>query len=253
MTSHSENQDLDIEDDEPVAVTSMEQMASSLDSDKNVIMSRLRAAQQKVVALGHNKRNDFQKFNYVSAEAFIAACKDALTSSGLTLVTSFTGVRPIGETMFIASRMLRLNGMVVHETEWVWSIEEKGRPPDKALAAAHTSSFAYALRDLLIVPRVSKDEAARMIEHAAKDDFNDESNNPQQPEPVARAKPKPADVKIAVRDSSSFANGVDGDIDPATITTLEQLKEIFSMLSPVAQKRLRAGFSKRREELEGAG
>lgn len=114
----------------------------------------LYAAQHSLHAVAKDRRNEFSKYNYVSVDGMVSACRDALHENGLmvsrssfsidlatnTLVNRFVLVEP--ETG--ASRS--------YETPWLF-FEEKGKPIDKALAGALSSSLNYFLRDLLLVVR----------------------------------------------------------------------------------------------------
>jgi len=102
------------------------------------------------------------RYAYVSADQMVTECRKALHSAGLILVRESYSVQWAQE----AGAILYSNYLLVHaasgisvtSTQSPWFIiEAQGRPLDKALAGALTTSLSYFLRDLLLVPR--EDEA----------------------------------------------------------------------------------------------
>lgn len=145
--------------------------------------ARLHAALAKAILQTHevekDARNKFHGYNYASAEAVYRAAREALAANGLALVPTTTRIRPSREDeMFWAPGATKQDppvwtriGLVlvrayvlVHEGggaldlgEQEWPIvPERGRPEDKAVAAADTASLSYRLRDLLQLPRVEE-------------------------------------------------------------------------------------------------
>ena len=125
------------------------------------IRAALLVAQSSVDSIAKDARNSFHNYAYVSADGMIGAARAALhvaglvvrrsrwelASDGCTVASTFeTHYPPTGETW----------------TDTVsWPIVvEKGRPVDKAVAGALTTSFGYWLRDLLALPR--EDDAVSM-------------------------------------------------------------------------------------------
>lgn len=138
-------------------------------------------ARAKFVHVRFNKRNKFHNYDYADSEAVIDAGRRALQSAGLALIREshsivyppemlHPGVRQWdGEsgrgvpTEFVP--MLRSTyklfgkcegSMMVHSETPI--VVEKGRPMDKAVAAAETLALAYAMRDTLSIKRDAKDE-----------------------------------------------------------------------------------------------
>ena len=120
----------------------------------------LAKAQRACKAAPHDRRNEFHKYDYTSSEAIIGAAKDALSAAGLALIPveqTLNGYDKEGENRFELCRKFLLvypNGdtypIVVN-----WPVvPDRGRPLDKAVASAATTSLAYLLRDLLLMPRV---------------------------------------------------------------------------------------------------
>jgi hypothetical protein len=147
------------------------------------IARALAAAQQRCRAVAHDAevRYPGTRYNYASSEAVIEEAKHALAESGLSLLPveqSVNGSGKDGSDRFELERKF----LLLHSSgEFVpivvrWPVcPEKGRPLDKATAAAATLSLAYLLRDMLLMPRV-----------AAEDEV------PARPEPPARPASPPA-------------------------------------------------------------
>ena len=117
----------------------------------------LLVAQSALNSVGKDAKNQFHKYSYTSAEGMIGACRDALHGAGLVARRTTWKIDPtIGEFGILISTMVVAHpesGATLSD-EIVWAIvPEKGRPYDKAMAGALTSSLNYWLRDLLMVPR----------------------------------------------------------------------------------------------------
>jgi len=121
-------------------------------------------AQLRMKAVGKDATVSFgNKYAYVSAEAMIGACREALNSSGLALVRS--GVRFIegnetrADMIVCEYQLIHLSGEMLAFADIPWVVlEMNGRPMDKALAGALTTSLSYFLRDLLLVPKCDESE-----------------------------------------------------------------------------------------------
>jgi hypothetical protein len=131
-------------------------------SGRGELAKALGKAQQLCHAVEHDARNEYHKYNYTSSEAIIGEAKRALAESGLALLPveqTLDGHEKEGESRFELVRkfvLMHESGqsmpIVVH-----WPVcPEKGRPLDKATAAAATLSLSYLLRDLLLMPRVDE-------------------------------------------------------------------------------------------------
>jgi hypothetical protein len=155
------------------------------------LFAALSRAQAVAVSVEKDATNKFHKYNYASAEALIAEAKAALASAGLAVVPSSSMLREpkVFEREQGAFAVLLAEWVVVHgdggslpiACEWP-VIPEKGRPLDKALAAARTASLGYLLRDLLQLPRV---EEGTDLDH----DSRDNQRQPQRHQPQARQLP----------------------------------------------------------------
>ena len=132
--------------------------------DTQTLASALLAAQKALPSVGKDAKNSFHHYAYVSAEAMIGACRDALHGAGLTVRRAgwkFDGTPDGG---IVNSTFVMTHGptgeSVSDEIAWI-CVPEKGRPIDKAMAGALTSSLGYYLRDLLLVPREDESEMDR--------------------------------------------------------------------------------------------
>ena len=128
------------------------------------------AAQATIRAVVHDARNEFHKYDYTSSEAIISEGKTALTAAGLALIP-LTQELPTAAGENSSRYEVHRSFLLVHgvsgesltlTTAWPVHVD-KGKTVDKAVASAVTTSLAYLLRDLLLMPRVDKgdDLAAR--------------------------------------------------------------------------------------------
>jgi hypothetical protein len=130
-------------------------------------------AQCKPVPKG--ARNDFHKYAYAEADAIIEEGRAALLAGGCALLpvsASLNGSEREGPDRFELVRVFVLihsSGQAV-PLQVTWPVvPDRGRPLDKATAAADTLSLAYLLRDLLLMNRVdpADDVAGRQDRPAA--------------------------------------------------------------------------------------
>ncbi len=138
------------------------------------LASALAKAIGEAKAVIKDKRNTFSNYDYASAEAVVAAAKDALSSNGLSIVPlsclidrghqevkangrEYQG--PDSNAPILRRRFLILHarGESMESTYDLPIIARKGTPEDKAMLAAQTASLNYFLRDLLLLPRYDKD------------------------------------------------------------------------------------------------
>lgn len=142
------------------------------------LSSALVKAQMESRGVTKDKANDFHRYRYASTEALILEAQGSLHAHGLALhpvgseivaVAGSIGVIIPPEknqtatsdllTLLILRRRWRLTHSSGESMEWGqdWPIiPERGRPFDKATAAADTASLGYTLRDLLLLARVEK-------------------------------------------------------------------------------------------------
>lgn len=143
--------------------------------DRKEIMQALVQAQQAVAGVEKNARNDFAGYDYVSADGMVRQLRKALLEAGLAFFRSgwhLDGAKVVSE--FVLSHPASGSHKVMRAEMPVF--EAKGRPLDKAVLGALTTSLSYVLRDLLLVPRVDELE----IDNRASD------------EPIRRPVPAPA-------------------------------------------------------------
>ena len=128
------------------------------------LASALLAAQKALPSVGKDAKNSFHHYSYVSAEAMIGACREALHGAGLTVRRAGWKFDGTPEGGIVNSTFVLSHGptgeSVSDEIAWI-CVPEKGRPIDKAMAGALTSSLGYYLRDLLLVPREDESEMDR--------------------------------------------------------------------------------------------
>jgi hypothetical protein len=125
-------------------------------------------AQAAVQFAAKDARNEFHKYNYASAESMISACRAALSSAGI--VARRRSWRISEDGLFVLSTFevaLGATGDTLTDADVPWAIiAEKGRPLDKALAGALTTSLSYWLRDLLLLPREEEADMDRRNDKA---------------------------------------------------------------------------------------
>jgi len=117
----------------------------------------LMCAQRDARPVEKDKRNEYGRYDYASAEGMILAARDVLGRHGLAIMlrsweldaSSPPNVRTHWVLMHEGGQSIELKG----ETP---AIEAKQRPLDKAVTTALTYAQSYMLRGLLNLPRVEK-------------------------------------------------------------------------------------------------
>lgn len=137
----------------------------------------LAGAQARAKAVEKDATNTFHRYAYASAEAILGEAKLALEGSGIAVVPTSDTVERVGPEP--STLELRRVVTLVHQDgeslaiSTVWPIvPDKGRPLDKAVASARTTSLAYLLRDLLLMPRVAEGED---MDHGSRDERREEA------------------------------------------------------------------------------
>lgn len=118
-------------------------------------------AQQAVSPVAKDARNEFQNFDYASAEAVIQAARAALADGGICVARLGYDLE-IQEGYWVLCSTYLITGDPSYSAPFVRKfplVPGKGRPLDKSLAVALTSDLAYTLRDLLLIPRIGVDES----------------------------------------------------------------------------------------------
>lgn len=122
------------------------------------------AAQLTMQSVAKDSTNSFHKYKYASADDVIAAARVALNNQGLALIRSWS-IKFNEAGIWVDSQFSLVHdgsfGVFNAGTVPFPVIEDKGRPLDKALAGALTSSLAYFLRDLLLIPKDDADQMDR--------------------------------------------------------------------------------------------
>lgn len=150
---------------------------------QTALYAALVKAQAAARGVEKDATNKFHHYNYVSAEAMIREAKQLLsdhdlaivpTGSVLTDAPTVDGTNEEWAKNARAAAVLCATWLVVHKLGGSLAIEsgwpvapEKGRPIDKACAAARTASLSYLLRDLLQIPRV---EEGTDLDHNSRDE-----------------------------------------------------------------------------------
>lgn len=168
----------------------------------------LAKAQERAKAVPHDATNAFHRYAYTSAEAVIAEAKQALAGCGLAII-------PVSHTLVQTDGRLDLHRQLVltHESgeerslAIVWPVvPDKGRPVDKAVAGALTTSLSYCLRDLLLMPRVDPgDDLAAREDRPEPQALNKSAPPPQKP---AGPPPEPLEVRLAKKEAKLVEEGL---------------------------------------------
>ena len=125
---------------------------------KTKLSEALLNAQRSVAGVEKNARNDFAKYDYVSADGMVGQLRNALLDNGLVFSRTSWGI--VFDLTHVES------GETQRYEAAMPIVETKGRPADKAVLGALTTCLSYVLRDLLLVPRVDELE----IDNRANDD-----------------------------------------------------------------------------------
>jgi hypothetical protein len=132
------------------------------DGDTRNLDKALFEAQQAIDGVGKSSRNDFHKYQYVSAESMLAQCRPVLHSAGLLIRRDSFTVDCDAGTMNSAFTVTHVASNESRTFQFPWAFSaQKERPMDKAIAGALTTSLNYWLRDLLMIPRMDENEMDR--------------------------------------------------------------------------------------------
>ena len=120
---------------------------------KTTLSTALAAAQASADRIDKDSRNDFARFDYTSAESMMAMWTVIGEAHGLSLYPAALNIE--GGVLRTCWILEHAESGGTREIRMDWPIvEAKGKPMDKAVASARTSSLGYLIRDLLIAPRV---------------------------------------------------------------------------------------------------
>lgn len=117
--------------------------------------------------------NNHQKYDYASSEHVIMVSDEAMAPEGLAIIPTHAEIAVRGEyekrdnsgSRMVPMHVLKRGYLVTHEDghevpgEMEWPLEiNKGKGVDKAAGSAETTCYAYFLRSLLRLPRLSADD-----------------------------------------------------------------------------------------------
>ena len=159
-------------------------MSTPKTATPGTLSGALLRAQQTLGAVGKDASNDFQGYDYVSAEKMITESRAVLHRAGLVFFVS--GVELDGEGIRVAYTLQHPSSGEGLEIVRVFPVVPgKGRPADKAHAGALTACLSYTLRDLLLIPRV---DPSIEMDHSSRVD-----------EPAEEPREEPADLIASLR------------------------------------------------------
>lgn len=122
------------------------------------LFAALAKAQADARSVEKDKQNSFHRYKYASAEAVIEESKAAMAAHGLAFFAVCYRFEA-GECgaavgrLHAEYRLVHSTGQSVGVHSSTPVVPEKGRPVDKAEAAAKTADLSYVLRALLMLPR----------------------------------------------------------------------------------------------------
>ena len=122
------------------------------------LIAALHAAQWVAKRIDKDSKNTFSNYDYTSAESMMQMWTEISGEHGLALFPLELNIRytpgdpPTLVTTWVLSHLSGEDRTLT--MEWPVVIG-KGKPLDKAIASARTSSLGYLIRDLLIAPRVN--------------------------------------------------------------------------------------------------
>lgn len=177
------------------------------------LAAALVAAQADAGSVAKDARNEFHRYDYASAEAMIREARDTLSKHGLALLPIGWALRARPDAAKEAKGAVGdvLSGFVLlhssgeeRELAVEWPVVlEKGRPEDKAVAGALTTSLAYLLRGLLLLPREDEEAAPDQRDDRDYDPGPTKQRDPREtmpqspPADPAPSKSSDADMQLA--------------------------------------------------------
>lgn len=161
-------------------------------------------AQGAIERVAKSGQNQFHRYAYATAEDMVDEARGALNAGGLALFARRYSSELRGDLLWLCVKyeLVHEGGEKTELESETPVIPEKGRPEDKALAAAKTYDLAYLLRALLLIPRGEEDGGVDRRDDRNKQARRPESRPELKPEPEKASEPVPA-------------NGVEPAPDPA--------------------------------------
>jgi hypothetical protein len=183
------------------------------------LAAALVVAQANARIVAKDKTNDYHRYPYASAEAMIDEGRQSLSNAGLALMSAgraFVSADappgdkgPIGR-VHIKYKLVHTSGEALDFESSTAVIPEKGRPADKAEAAAVTSDLAYTLRGLLLLSRGLEDGGSidgrddREYDRRPESRQDDRGYDRPQSDPAPRSAERPA-PRASVGDNAAAA------------------------------------------------
>lgn len=156
---------------------------------KAKLIAAIVAAQAQIKPVPKDKVNDFAKYRYAPAEDIMEEARAALVANGLCLLVRELqsvlcdlpypdGKRP-GSVVTLYFILAHVSGETLDVTMRIPAPVEKGRPADKAEAAAQTFGLGYTLRNLLLIPRSTESERSHQVDSRSEPTADKQAANPQ--------------------------------------------------------------------------
>jgi hypothetical protein len=189
--------------------------------DKNLVQKLAKATADVGGKLKADKRNEEQKYNYVSADKILSACGQALAENGVMVIPSIVKqeITMLEYTNSYGKQGKRYDAVVdllLKVTDGVTSFEEPWfgmgsdySVPDKALYKAITSGHKYFISKLFCIGEGNEDSEHEQAEQ-------------EQPAPKQATKPQPAQPAAPV---PTNGNGHEPEA-PAPAMTLEDAMNV---------------------------
>jgi hypothetical protein len=203
-------------------------------------------AQQLLPGVLKDSRNDFHKYKYVSSESMIRDARAALHEAGLVLLPSTTHLAASADMVALGVPAVAVMVWVLEHPATGQAIElsthwpvvpEKGRPLDKALASARTTGLGYLLRDLLLAPRVDKEDD---MDWSGRDRLGLEEAPPPPPAAPPKGEPSPFAAACAYLKQQGVV-----DPDELLLTRAPDAERMTkAQLAPIVKTILHPGESK---------
>lgn len=128
-------------------------------------MGALLKAQKAIEGVSKDKTHSFSHYKYTSSEHLVSVARRVLIENGLVVGRrnwSFEGVTNDSELLKVKSRLFVSHpesGESFDEDVVFPAIVRKGTAADKAICASLSTSLAYWLRDILLLPRMDEAES----------------------------------------------------------------------------------------------
>jgi hypothetical protein len=179
-------------------------------------------AQRLCQGVVKDKKNSHFAYRYASCEAILVEVREALTTAGLAIVARDNHLETVNGQMLLKRTFLIVHSLSGESLEMniTWPVcPDRGKAADKAVASALTSSLAYALRDMLLLPRVDS--------HDEMDSRTSEPEAASPETPIPTTVTAPTSLPVASPTTAQSTNGV----NRATPEQIEKIAEYRRELS----------------------